>query len=70
MTWAITYRTTDPAHGAAAEMTETLTDEWCRSAGVQPFQVADRDGAIWTLALLVGSQGGEDAELIRVQEVP
>lgn len=65
LAWAITWR--DPA--GAEPVTELLDPGWCHAAGYQPDQVADPIRAAWCLALLLGSQDHEDADLIAITAV-
>jgi hypothetical protein len=64
--WAITYRIDAPGGSGRQEVTETLDDAWCRSAGYQPDEVRTPERACWALALLLAAHGHDDAELLNV----
>jgi hypothetical protein len=64
--WAITYRIDAPDGSGRQEVTEILTDAWCRSAGYQPDEVRTPERACWALALLLATHGHDDAELLNV----
>jgi hypothetical protein len=65
--YTVTYRVATPPAG---EVTELLDDDWCRNAGYQPADVRTPVLAAWSLALLLGAHGNDDAELIRIEPAP
>ena len=66
MTWTVTYRRPGLA-GTLEDITEDLDPAWCTGMGINPGAVDSAAQAAWHLALWLGANGYDDAELLTVE---
>ena len=64
MIWTVTYRL--PGYRSSSEDTATLDAEWCAERGIDPGDLDSPEQAAWAVALMLGGNGQDDAELITV----
>lgn len=67
MTWVVTYRL--PALEGGAELTVPMTDDWCDDRGIYPGDLGTPEHAAWAMALTLGRNGQDDAELLAVEDI-
>ena len=64
MAWTLTYLL--PGYRSAAEDTITLDSDFCDHHGIDQARLDSPEQAAWAVALILGSDGQDDAQLLTI----